>query len=115
MNVTFISIHFVIICDVLLWHTYETHSALSLKSGCDIFFLTMKDPSHFGLSLPLDSVLSVLMRTRFPFSNSLGVMALSLHVFIAAWYLFNASRALTRSPSRRSFATISSMSGVAFG
>jgi hypothetical protein len=33
--VTFISIHFVIICDVLLWRTYETHSTLSLKSGCD--------------------------------------------------------------------------------
>jgi hypothetical protein len=33
--VTFISIHFVIICDVLLWRTYETHQALSLKSGCD--------------------------------------------------------------------------------
>jgi hypothetical protein len=33
--VTFISIHFVIICDVLLWLTYETHPDLSLKSGCD--------------------------------------------------------------------------------
>jgi hypothetical protein len=32
---TFISIHFVIICDVLVWHTYETHTALSLKSGCN--------------------------------------------------------------------------------
>jgi hypothetical protein len=32
---TFISIHFVIICDVLLWRTYETHPTLSLKSGCD--------------------------------------------------------------------------------
>jgi hypothetical protein len=39
MNVTFISIHFVIICDVLLWHTYETHLALSLKSRCDKHFL----------------------------------------------------------------------------
>jgi hypothetical protein len=27
--------HFVIICDVLLWRTYETHSTLSLKFGCD--------------------------------------------------------------------------------
>jgi hypothetical protein len=35
MIVTFISIHFVIICDVLLWRTYETHPALSLKFGCD--------------------------------------------------------------------------------
>jgi hypothetical protein len=33
--VTFICIHLVIICDVLLWRIYETHSALSLKSGCD--------------------------------------------------------------------------------
>jgi hypothetical protein len=33
--VTFISIHFVIICDVLLWRTYETHPTLSLKFGCD--------------------------------------------------------------------------------
>jgi hypothetical protein len=32
---TFISIHFVIIYDVLLWRTYETRPALSLKSGCD--------------------------------------------------------------------------------
>jgi hypothetical protein len=39
--VTFISIHFVIICDVLLWRTYETHPALSLKSGCDIEHLEM--------------------------------------------------------------------------
>jgi hypothetical protein len=34
--VTFISIHFVIICDALLWHKYETHLTLSFKSGCDI-------------------------------------------------------------------------------
>jgi hypothetical protein len=34
--VTFISIHFVIICDVLLQRTYEMHPALSLKSGCDM-------------------------------------------------------------------------------
>jgi hypothetical protein len=33
--VSFISIHFVIIYDVLLWSTYETHLALSLKSECD--------------------------------------------------------------------------------
>jgi hypothetical protein len=34
MIVTFISIHFVIIRDVLLWRTYETHQGLSHKSGC---------------------------------------------------------------------------------
>jgi hypothetical protein len=33
--ITFISIHFVIICDVLPWRTYETHPALSFKSGYD--------------------------------------------------------------------------------
>jgi hypothetical protein len=33
--VTFMSIHFVIICVVLSWRTYETHPALSLKSGRD--------------------------------------------------------------------------------
>jgi hypothetical protein len=34
--VTFISIHLVIICVVLLCRTYETHPGLPLKSGCDI-------------------------------------------------------------------------------
>jgi hypothetical protein len=33
--VIFMFIHFVIICDVIIWRTYETHSALSLKFGCD--------------------------------------------------------------------------------
>jgi hypothetical protein len=36
MIVTFISIHLVIICVVLLWRTYETHPALPLKYECDI-------------------------------------------------------------------------------
>jgi hypothetical protein len=35
MFVTFISIHLVIICVVLLWRTYKTHPSLPLKSGCD--------------------------------------------------------------------------------
>jgi hypothetical protein len=35
MIVTFISIHLVIICVVLLWRIYEMHLALSLKHGCD--------------------------------------------------------------------------------
>jgi hypothetical protein len=35
MFVTFISIHLVIICVVLIWRTYETHPALPLKSECD--------------------------------------------------------------------------------
>jgi hypothetical protein len=31
--VTFISIHFVIICDVLLWHTYEMTRLYPLNPG----------------------------------------------------------------------------------
>jgi hypothetical protein len=31
--VTFISIHFVIICDVLLWRSYETHPIYPLNPG----------------------------------------------------------------------------------
>jgi hypothetical protein len=31
----YLYIHFVIICDVLLWRTDEMHLVLSLKSGCD--------------------------------------------------------------------------------
>jgi hypothetical protein len=34
---TFIYMHYVIICVVLPWRTYEMHLALSLKSGCDNF------------------------------------------------------------------------------
>jgi hypothetical protein len=33
---TFISIHSVIICEVLPWRTYETHPTLSSKFRCDI-------------------------------------------------------------------------------
>jgi hypothetical protein len=49
--VTFISIHFVIICDVLLWRTYETHPALSLKSGCDSRVREGRGPRRFGRKL----------------------------------------------------------------
>jgi hypothetical protein len=35
MFVTFISIHLVVVCVVLLWRTYETHLGLPLKSRCD--------------------------------------------------------------------------------
>jgi hypothetical protein len=38
--VIFISIHFVIICDVLFWRTYEMHLTLPLKSGCDNVLVT---------------------------------------------------------------------------
>jgi hypothetical protein len=33
--VTFVSIHWVIICIDVLWRTYEMHLGLPLKSGCD--------------------------------------------------------------------------------
>jgi hypothetical protein len=51
MIVTFISIHLVIIRVVLLWHTYEMHPALSLKSECDADFMvedqnTFEDDPH---------------------------------------------------------------------
>jgi hypothetical protein len=32
---TFIYIHLISICVVLLWHIYETYPVLSLKSRCD--------------------------------------------------------------------------------
>jgi hypothetical protein len=73
----------------------------------------IKGPSHFGSSLPSPFVLVVRKRTRYPSSKSLGTIALSLQVFVVAWYLFNESRACTRSLSRRSFAIVLSMSGIA--
>jgi hypothetical protein len=49
--------------------------------------------------------------------NALGlrlrVIVLSCHAFVCVWYLFNASRARTRSPSIRSLEVDSSTSGVA--
>jgi hypothetical protein len=72
----------------------------------------MKGPSHLGSSLPRDSVLAVLMRTRSPSSNSLGMTELSRHAFVCTWYLFSASRARTWSPSIRSLEVDSSTSGV---
>ena len=86
---------------------------MSLYLFGDVFFLTMKGPSHLGSSLPRDSVLLVLMRTRSPSSNSLGLTVLSRQAFVCAWYLFNVSRAVTRSPSRRSLVVDLSISGVA--
>jgi hypothetical protein len=79
--------------------------------GC--FLHDDKGPFPFGLSLPHDSVLLVLIRTRSPSPNSFGLTLLSRHAFVCAWYLFNVSRARTRSPSRRSLVVESSTSGVA--
>lgn len=48
-------------------------------SSTSVFFI-MKGPSHFGSSFSLPSVLVVRIRTRSPYSNSFGVIALSLHL-----------------------------------
>lgn len=86
---------------------------VSLYALGDVFVLTIKGPSHLGSSLPRDSVLAVLMRTRSLSSNSLGMTLLLCHAFVYVWYLFSASRARTRSPSIRSLEVDSSTSGVA--
>jgi hypothetical protein len=39
--VIFISIHLVMVCVVLLWRTYGTHSGLPLTSGCDIILISI--------------------------------------------------------------------------
>jgi hypothetical protein len=76
---------------------------------------TMKGPSHLGSSLPQDSVMVVLVRTKSPSWNSLGMIVLSRHAFVYACFLFSASRASTRCPSIRSLEVGSSTSGVAVG
>jgi hypothetical protein len=78
----------------------------------DVFFLMMKVPSHFGSSLPRNSVLLVLIRMRSRSSNSLRLILLSRHAFVCTWYLFNVSTERTRSPSRRYLVFDSSTSGV---
>jgi hypothetical protein len=49
----------------------------SLYTLGDAFVLTMNGPSHFGSSLPRDSVRVVRTSTRSPSLNSLGTTALS--------------------------------------
>jgi hypothetical protein len=46
------------------------------------FILTMKGPSHFGSSLPRDSVWVVRTSTRSPSLNSLGTTALSRQALV---------------------------------
>lgn len=103
--------------DVVLQRVFDvfTFWLASLYESGDVFFLIMNGPSHFGLSLPFNYVLSVLMRTRSPSVNTLGMLALCLQLFVAPWYLFSVSRAWTRSPSRRSFVVDSSMFQIALG
>jgi hypothetical protein len=49
----------------------------SLYALGDAFVLTMNGPSHFGSSLPRDSVRVVRTSTRYPLLNSFGTTALS--------------------------------------
>jgi hypothetical protein len=48
----------------------------------DAFDLTMNGPSHFGSSLPRDSVRVVRTSTRSPVLNSLGTTALSRQALV---------------------------------
>jgi hypothetical protein len=63
--VAFISIHLVIICVVLLWRTYETHPALSLKSRCDrsgiIGNVDCMTKSRYKWTKPLPTYLTLIL------------------------------------------------------
>jgi hypothetical protein len=54
----------------------------SLYALGNAFVLTMNGPSHFGSSLPRDSVRVVLTSTRSPLLNSLGMTALSCQALV---------------------------------
>jgi hypothetical protein len=54
----------------------------SLYALGDAFDLTMNGPSHFGSSLPRDSVRVVRMSTRSPSLNFLGTTALSCQALV---------------------------------
>jgi hypothetical protein len=79
--VTFISIHSIIICVVLLWRIYEMHPTLSLKSRCDTHSPTARpptsperlgeDPAPPQLALPLIHSPLTLALTQFAASPPL--------------------------------------------
>jgi hypothetical protein len=94
------------------WSRSSPDGVVSLYALGDAFDLTMYGPSHFGSSLPRDSVRVVRTSTRSPSVNSLGTTAWSRQAFVWAWYLLRACRAKTRSPSMRSLDVGSSMSGT---
>jgi hypothetical protein len=54
----------------------------SLYALGDAFDLTMNGPSHFGSSLPRDSIRVVRTSTRSPLLNSLGMTALSRQALV---------------------------------
>jgi hypothetical protein len=58
------------------------NGAASLYALGDAFVLTMKEPSHFGSSLPRASVRAVRTSTRSPSLNSLWMTMWSRHTFV---------------------------------
>jgi hypothetical protein len=57
----------------------------------------------------------VLVSTKSPSLNSLGMIVLSRHALVCAWYLLSASKARTQSLSMRSLEVGSSTLGVVVG
>jgi hypothetical protein len=55
---------------------------VSLYALGDAFVLTMKGPSHFGSSLPRDSIRVVRTSMRSPSTNSFGTTAWSRQAFV---------------------------------
>jgi hypothetical protein len=64
MFVTFISIHLVIVCVVLLWSTYEMHPGLPLKFGCDNLSIKPDTKLLGPVPLALELVLCPLSLSR---------------------------------------------------
>jgi hypothetical protein len=77
------------------------------------FLLDDEGPFPFWLEFALGFCFVGSDEDEVPFVNSSGLILLSRHAFICAWYLFNVSRVKTRSPSRRSLVVDLSISGVA--
>jgi hypothetical protein len=77
------------------------------------FLLDDEGPFPFWLEFALGFCFVGSDEDEVPFVNSSGLILLSCHAFVCAWYLFNVSRVKTRSPSRRSLVVNLSISGVA--
>jgi hypothetical protein len=58
------------------------YDVASMYALGDAFDLTMNGPSHFGSSLPRDSVRVVRTSTRSPLLNFLGTTALSRQALV---------------------------------
>jgi hypothetical protein len=64
------------------WCRSSSDGVVSLYALGDAFDLTMNGPSHFGSSLPRDSVRVVRTSTRSPSVNSLGMTEWSRQAFV---------------------------------